>query len=138
MSDDSADCPSTTQSEIHRSVQKSSLRAAKAVHAEMNRGLGHLATIASIAPWLGLFGTVLGIINSFPGIDMERSEVMAMTAGRLSEACVPAAIGLLFGLASLLFYKCLTVTLEGFDSEMEIATLQLLNHLAGFPRSSAR
>ena len=48
-------------------AQRASARSAAVVHGELTRGLNSLATIASTAPWVGLFGTVLGIYNSFGG-----------------------------------------------------------------------
>jgi len=52
-------------------VKRASARAAIAVHAEMKRGLNSLASIAATAPLVGVFGTLLGIVNSFPALGTE-------------------------------------------------------------------
>ena len=69
-------------------------RAEAIVHAELKRGLSGLATIGSTAPFVGLFGTVVGIINAFKGISTEKSTGLAAVAGGISEALVTTAIGL--------------------------------------------
>src|SRR6202451_2760364 len=64
------------------------------VHAELKRGISGLATIGSTAPFAGLFGTVVGIINAFKGISTEKSTGLGAVAGGISEALVTTAIGL--------------------------------------------
>ena len=103
------------------------------VHEEMRVGLYGLATIACLAPWIGLFGTVLGMSNSFPGFNGSRSSFLALLFDLLSESFWPAAFGLAVGLMSLWFYRYLTARLEAFDIEMENASLDLLNHLCRIP-----
>src|SRR5256886_9428731 len=56
------------------------------VHAELKRGLGGLATIGSTAPFVGLFGTVMGILNAVTGIAKEKATGLAAVAGGISEA----------------------------------------------------
>jgi len=96
----------------------------------MARGVTSLATIASIAPFVGLFGTVLGIVNSFPGFGTEKFTAMAITIGRLAESLVPTELGLLVALLAFCFYKYLLARLDDFDVEMENVSLQLRNELA--------
>jgi hypothetical protein len=98
----------------------------------MNRGLGLLASNACIAPWIGLLGTVWGIVNSFLGCGGEKSACLAATAAALSRAIWPAALGLLSGLISLWFYRYLTVQLESIDREMSNASLGLQNQLTRY------
>src|SRR5215813_6476633 len=69
-------------------------RAEAIVHAELKRGISTLATIGSSAPFVGLFGTVVGIINAFKGISTEKSTGLGAVAGGISEALVTTAIGL--------------------------------------------
>src|SRR5258707_13429055 len=69
-------------------------RAEAIVHAELKRGVSTLATIGSTAPFVGLFGTVVGIINAFKGISTEKSTGLGAVAGGISEALVTTAIGL--------------------------------------------
>jgi biopolymer transport protein ExbB/TolQ len=95
----------------------------------MKRGLGGLATIVSIAPWVGVFGTVLGLCN-FRGFNGSNEDGLAYVALTVSEGIVPSAFGLLVGLMANWFYKFLTDKMEVFDSEMESATLQLVNDIS--------
>ena len=70
-------------------------RASAIVHAELKRGVSSLATIGSTAPFVGLFGTVLGIINAFHGIASAKATGLAAVAGGIAEALVTTAFGLL-------------------------------------------
>src|SRR6266567_3865171 len=69
-------------------------RAEAIVHAELKRGISTLATIGSTAPFVGLFGTVIGIINAFKGISTQKSTGLGAVAGGISEALVTTAVGL--------------------------------------------
>jgi len=111
-------------------VSRAAARSADGVHEEMNDGLNRLANIAYIAPWLGLFATVLTIPNSFVGFDGPRTLGLALCADGLSRSIWPTALGLLVGLLSLSFYKYLNTTLQTFDREMKCASLDLVNQLA--------
>src|SRR5438309_9232325 len=69
-------------------------RAEAIVHAELKRGLGGLATIGSTAPFVGLFGTVVGILNAFSKIASQKATGLGAVAGGISEALVTIALGL--------------------------------------------
>ena len=88
--DAGSDVPGRTVDASKRALE----RAQAITHAELNRGLSGLATIGSTAPFVGLFGTVVGIINAFEGISQERSTGLGAVAGGISEALVATAIGL--------------------------------------------
>lgn len=92
--------------------------------------MGSLATIASIAPLVGVAGTILGILNNFPGFDGEKSAILAMTEGLLSDSLVPTAFGLAVALFAYCGYKYWLNRLEALDVEMEAASLQLANELS--------
>lgn len=109
---------------------RASDRSATVVHREMKRGLNSLATIASIAPWTGLFGTVLGLMNSFQGANGSKETIMAVFFSNASQAFVPTALGLLVAVTAFYSYKRLSADLESFNVEMEGASLQLTNDLA--------
>jgi biopolymer transport protein TolQ len=111
-------------------AKRASARSAAIVRGEMKRGLNSLATVASIAPWLGLFGTVLGIGNSFPGFDGSKESILAVIFERLSGAFVPCALGLMVAVVTMWFCKYLLSELESFDTEMGNASLQLINTLS--------
>ena len=111
---------------------RASGRSAAVVHEGMKEGLNCLATIACIAPWLGLFGTLLGIANSSVGFSGSASRGLEIFADRLSGSIWPTALGLLVGLTSQWCYRYLTGTLEAFDGEMRGASLELVNQLARY------
>jgi biopolymer transport protein ExbB/TolQ len=119
--------------EVLQVVSRASKRSSARVHEEMRAGVYGLATIAWLAPWIGMFGTILGIVNSFPGIAGQRRSVIAHIFERLSESLWPTAFGLAVGLVSLWFYLYLTGRLRSIDLEMENASLELLNQLSRIP-----
>jgi biopolymer transport protein ExbB len=119
--------------EAQQAARRASMRAAAIVHGQMKRGLGSLAAIASTAPWLGVFATVFGIVNSFRGVDGEKTTIMAAICRELSVATVPTALGLIVALAALWCYKYLLTEVEIFDSEMKSASLELVNNLGRLP-----
>ena len=102
----------------------------------MKEGVSSLATIATIAPLVGVFGTVIGILNSFGGVDGERSTLMATFTANLSSAIVLTAPGLLVAMLSFCYYKYLTGRLAAIDRDMENACLELQNQLALLPARS--
>src|SRR6201999_1471328 len=69
-------------------------RAEAIVHAKLKRGLGSLATIGSTAPFVGLFGTVAGILKAFQEIATQKTPGIGAVAGGISEALVTTAFGL--------------------------------------------
>src|ERR1700734_3227695 len=69
-------------------------RAEAIVHADLKRGISGLATIGSTAPFVGLFGTVVGIIHAFQGLATQKARGLGAVAGGISEALVTTAIGL--------------------------------------------
>ena len=120
-------------SEILQAVERASKRSAAVVHQEMSHRVDGLATIASVAPWIGVLGTSVGIVSSFRGFDGEKSAMMAALAARLSESVWPTAMGILVGLAAFFCYRYLTGRLETIDAEMDSASLALLNQLSRSP-----
>ncbi len=111
-------------------------RAEAIVHAELKRGLSGLATIGSTAPFVGLFGTVVGIINAFRGISTEKSTGLAAVAGGISEALVTTAIGLFVAIPAVWMYNYFTSKVEGFDVEMDNSSSELIDYF--LKRSQAR
>ncbi|SPE25254.1 membrane hypothetical protein [Candidatus Sulfopaludibacter sp. SbA3] len=102
------------------------------MHEDMKQGVNGLATVASLAPWVGLFGTVMGIAGLFRGVNGDKTAFMAWLMGGLSLALWPTALGILVGLTSLWCYRHLNGNLKVFDREMENASLQLVNQLTRY------
>ena len=76
--------------------------------AEMNRGLSFLATVGSTAPFIGLFGTVLGIKNAFEEIAIQQNTNLAVVAPGIAEALLATALGLLAAIPAVIFYNKLS------------------------------
>jgi biopolymer transport protein TolQ len=100
----------------------------QAVTAELTRlekNLGFLATTGSIAPFIGLFGTVWGIMNSFRDIGLQGSANLATVAPGIAEALIATAFGLLAAIPAVVLYnyflgriKMLTAEMDNFSSEL--------------------
>ena len=103
-------------------------RAAAIVHAELKRGVSTLATVGSTAPFVGLFGTVLGIINAFHGISQAKSTGLAAVAGGIAEALVTTAIGLFVAVPAVWAFNYFTSRIEAFDVEMDNSSSELIDY----------
>jgi len=103
-------------------------RAEAIVHAELKRGIGTLATIGSSAPFVGLLGTVVGIINAFKGISSQKSTGLGAVAGGISEALVTTAVGLLVAIPAVWAYNYFTNRVEAFDVEMGNCSSELVDY----------
>jgi biopolymer transport protein ExbB/biopolymer transport protein TolQ len=103
-------------------------RAEAIVHAELKRGVSGLATIGSTAPFVGLFGTVVGIINAFKGISNNKSTGLGAVAGGISEALVTTAIGLFVAIPAVWMYNFFTNKIEAFDVEMGNSSSELIDY----------
>ncbi len=119
-------------SAILEAVARASKRSSALVHEEMKQGLYSLATLACVAPWIGLFGNVLGIVNSFQGLGTSMAAGRAAVNKGLSESMWPTAFGLMVGVVALWCYRYLEEKLVIFDQEMESVSLELLNELGRF------
>jgi biopolymer transport protein ExbB len=114
-------------------------RAEAIVHAELKRGVSGLATIASSAPFVGLFGTVAGIINAFQGISTQKSTGLGAVAGGISEALVTTAIGLFVAVPAVWAFNYFTGRIEAFDVEMGNSSSELIDYfLKRSQRGAAR
>ena len=106
------------------------------VHAELKRGLGGLATIGSTAPFVGLFGTVVGILNAFKGIRPRKATGLGAVAGGISEALVTTAIGLFVAIPAVMMFNYLTGRVEAFDVEMDNSSSELIDYFLKRPRNA--
>src|SRR3989442_1552113 len=103
-------------------------RAAAIVHAELKRGVSSLATIGSTSPFVGLFGTVVGIINAFKGISTQKSTGLGAVAGGISEALVTTAVGLFVAVPAVWMFNYFTNRIEAFDVEMGNSSSELIDY----------
>lgn len=103
-------------------------RAEATVHAELKRGVSSLATIGSTGPFVGLLGTVVGIINAFKGIASEKSTGLGAVAGGISEALVTTAFGLFVAIPAVMMFNYFTNRVESFDVEMGNSSSELIDY----------
>ncbi len=100
---------------------------------QLKQGLGFLATISSAAPFIGLFGTVVGIINAFRSIAATGSGGMSVVSGGIAEALVSTALGIFVAIPALVAFNHFTGRIENFHVEMNRASSQLVNCLFKIP-----
>ena len=93
-------------------------RAEAIVNAELKRGLSGLATIGATAPFVGLFGTTVGIINAFQEMSSAKAAGLSAVAGGISEALVTTAFGLFVAVPAVWAYNIFTNKVEAFSIEM--------------------
>lgn len=80
----------------------------------MTRGTGLIATIGSTAPFVGLFGTVWGIMNSFIGISQAQTTNLAVVAPGIAEALLATAIGLVAAIPAVVIYNVFARAIGGY------------------------
>jgi biopolymer transport protein ExbB len=114
--------------EVIEAAKRGLERSVAIVHAEMKRGLSGLATIGSTAPFVGLFGTVTGIINAFKGIESSKATGLSAVAGGISEALITTALGLLVAVPAVWAYNYFINKVEAFDVEMDNSSMELINY----------
>jgi len=103
-------------------------RAEAIVHAKLKRGLAVLATIGATAPFVGLFGTVVGILNAFNAIATQKTSGIGAVAGGISEALVTTAFGLIVAIPAVMAFNYFTGRVEAFDVEMDNSSSELVDY----------
>jgi len=103
-------------------------RASAIVHAELERGLSGLATIGSTAPFVGLLGTVIGIIDAFQEIQGTQTTGLSAVAGGISEALVTTALGLTVAIPAVMMFNYFTTKIRAFDVEMDNSSSELVDY----------
>ncbi|WP_244487957.1 tonB-system energizer ExbB [Aureimonas sp. Leaf454] len=96
----------------------------------MARGTGLLATIGSTAPFVGLFGTVWGIMNSFIGISRSNTTNLAVVAPGIAEALLATAIGLVAAIPAVIIYNVFARSIAGYRAVLGDASAEILRHLS--------
>ena len=117
-----------SEQEVIEASQRGLERSVAIVHAELKRGLGGLATIGATAPFVGLFGTVVGIINAFKGIAAAKATGLSAVAGGIAEALVATALGLFVAVPAVWAYNYFAGKIESFDVEMDNSSKELINY----------
>lgn len=108
-------------------VERSLQRASVVEMGRMENGLGILATIAAVSPFVGLFGTVWGIIDAFQGIGATGNASLATVAIPISEALVATALGLVAAIPALMAYNFFQGQLKQWQTELDDFSLEFIS-----------
>jgi len=121
--------PHASSKDLIDAAKRGLERSVATIHAELKRGLSGLATIGSTAPFVGLFGTVVGIMNAFRASAPAKATGIQSVASGISEALVTTALGLLVAVPAVWCYNYFTTKVENFDVEMENSSMELVSYL---------
>ena len=94
---------------------------------KLENGLGFLAVVGSSMPFVGLFGTVWGIMNSFQGIAVSKNTSLAVVAPGIAEALLATGIGLFAAIPAVFFYNIFSSKINSFSERVSNFSTQLLN-----------
>jgi biopolymer transport protein TolQ len=108
-------------------VDRALLRATTVEVAKLEKRVPFLATTASITPFIGLFGTVIGIMVAFSRIGAEGSTSLAVVAPGIASALIATAAGLFAAVPAVYFYNAFTGRVKDFASQMDDFALEFLN-----------
>ena len=103
-------------------------RAEAIVYAELERGLSGLATIGSTAPFVGLLGTVIGIMDAFRNIQEAHGSSLSAVSGGISEALVTTALGLFVAIPAVMMFNYFTSKMRAFNVEMNNSSSELMDY----------
>jgi biopolymer transport protein ExbB/biopolymer transport protein TolQ len=109
---------------VRRAIQRASALTAN----DLKKGIPSLATIGSTAPFVGLLGTVVGIITAFQGIAATGSGGLGSVSAGIAEALVETALGLVVAIPAVWMYNYFTGRLEYFNVEMDNSSSELVDY----------
>ena len=110
---------------VNRAIEKAGAREM----ASMRRGLAGLATVGSTAPFVGLFGTVFGIINSFQGMASEGGGGLGAVAAGIAEALITTGAGIGVAVVAVLLYNYFTSKLDELQVDTNESALEIMDLL---------
>jgi len=117
-----------TREDLVDSVRRSIQRATALTQSDLKKGVNTLATIGTTAPFVGLLGTVVGVINAFNGIAATGSGGIGAVSQGISEALIETALGLVVAIPAVWFYNYLTGRLDYFNVEMDNSSSELVDY----------
>ena len=118
---------SLAREDVLDSVRRAIQRASALTASDLKKGVPSLATIGSTAPFVGLLGTVVGVINAFQGIASTNSGGIGAVSAGIAEALVETALGLLVAIPAVWFYNYLTSKIEYFNVEMDNSSSEMVD-----------
>jgi biopolymer transport protein ExbB/TolQ len=113
--------------EIVEAASRAVERSALLTTSDFKRGIGSLATIATTAPFIGLFGTVIGIINAFRGMALTGSGGIGAVSAGIAEALVTTALGLFVAIPAAWMFNLFQNKLERLQVEMANSSSELID-----------
>jgi biopolymer transport protein ExbB/biopolymer transport protein TolQ len=119
---------SLSREDLMDTVRRSIQRASALTASDLKKGVSALATIGSTAPFVGLLGTVVGVINAFQGIGNSGSAGIGAVSVGISEALVETALGLVVAIPAVWFYNYLSGQIEYFNVEMDNSSSELVDY----------
>jgi len=117
-----------SQDEQVESSSRGCERAAALFTQDLKRGFSVLATIATSAPFIGLFGTIFGIITAFRGMQLTGSGGIGAVAGGIAEALITTAFGIAVAVIALWCYNLLSSKIEIYQAEMENTSSEIVDY----------
>jgi len=108
-------------------AQRGCERASNIFSQEMKRGLNTLATVATSSPFIGLFGTIFGIINAFRGMAVTGSGGIGAVSQGIAEALITTAVGIGVAIIALWCYNFLSTRIEVYGSEMANTSSEIVD-----------
>ncbi|HYO11946.1 MAG TPA: MotA/TolQ/ExbB proton channel family protein [Thermoanaerobaculia bacterium] len=120
--------PTLSNAEVLHAVERSLERSTVRTSADLRRGVGGLATIATTAPFIGLFGTVIGIMHAFEDIaGASGAGGFATVSQGIAEALAATALGLLVAIPAAWMYNYLSGRIDRLNAEMETSSSELMD-----------
>jgi len=119
---------SLTRDDIVDTVRRAIQRASALTANDLKKGIPSLATIGATAPFVGLLGTVVGVINAFAGIGAQGSAGLGAVSQGISEALIETALGLVVAIPAVWLYNYFTGRLEYFNVEMDNSSSELVDY----------
>lgn len=110
-----------------RKAKRALRRAAAMKTADLQRGLSSLATVGSTAPFVGLFGTVVGIINAFTKMNEAQNAGIGVISGAIAEALITTAFGLVVAIPAVWMFNYFTNRVSVFAIEMQNSAEELID-----------
>jgi biopolymer transport protein TolQ len=119
--------PSVATNQVSEGVERAMLVAIGEEEAQLEKGLSFLATVGSVSPYIGLFGTVWGIMNAFIGLSQVQQATLSTVAPGIAEALIATAIGLFAAIPAVIAYNrfsaraaTITASYYTFGNELQI------------------
>jgi biopolymer transport protein ExbB/biopolymer transport protein TolQ len=122
------DRATVTSSDIN-SAERAVERQMLILLADLKRGLAILATVGATAPFVGLLGTTMGVVNSFTGMAMSGSGGLAAISAGIAEALIATAFGLMVAIPAVWMYNYFQTVIERITVEMTYTSKELIDFL---------